>query len=331
MLFATIFVGLMLATIGLKLFPFYHLKQIDESVYVQPYPDIREVRRFGLAQDPPFYLQKIEESWGFDKPYPNITEMRVSPGVLSHTQAKLVEQLVLDNKERWTKASYTFALGHFIFGSIKTIAKRMKRDGSPYTFRHGFRLTPYRDLCRESDFVLHCKTGDEFSLLSDATGDLLYDIFSSALNVTPDKIVIGNGGNQSISGDVGHPAVLIFYPHLFWQFILNAHQDTYIMMLHTDFLLKMGKDSLGMDGCTPGSSVSIIIPISAEGAGLYFWTKDGKQHHLMYEVGSVYTFPVTMIHAAAHASYFEYWRNKRIRMTIQAFAIQCGDKWHVMH
>ena len=80
--------------------------------------------------------------------------------------------------------------------------------------------------------------------------------------------------------------------------------------------------------CVNTTLTTFLVPVVApEGAGLLFWNASGE-HEVMYELGSLYTFDAQLTHSIR--PWYE-WRTMLPRMTLQAFAMQCGDKWYVYH
>ena len=94
--------------------------------------------------------------------------------------------------------------------------------------------------------------------------------------------------------------------------------------------------------CDKTRTRTFLIPLTEpEGAGLYFWEKDGTRHDVDYKVGNVYSFEVSVLHAIRP---FPYWGGlwggigmMDARVTIQAFAIPCwgegdpGPTWYITH
>ena len=84
--------------------------------------------------------------------------------------------------------------------------------------------------------------------------------------------------------------------------------------------------------CNESTIQSFLWPLVAPpGAGLDFWGLDAPNgsavwHNQRYQVDRLYTFSGRLPHAPGTMAYRERWR-----VTLQAFAARCGERWVLYH
>ena len=288
-----------------------------------------------------FAVKKIDPDW-FEPPYPALDDIRTVPHAIAPRDVDRIVDFALRNQDRWTKVSLRQVLGNFFLGTSKSFDKATE-GGRLYSLRHGWRLSPSRDTCLETDFVAHDFCAARQDRLAEEMHSELWGVlrktYAAALGTAPERVVLGSEGHPALrAGEVGFPAVHAFLPNLAWQLVLNPHTDIGRVHAHHAILSDATNGAafaaLGLDvgRCQKSSYTSLLLPLTTpDGAGLQFWSDQGRIHRVTYELGSVYTFPAMLLHAVRPFSYREHRRREDLRLTVQAFAMLCGEKWHVIH
>ena len=279
--------------------------------------------------------------------------INMNPDIIEHVgdaalHAEAILDFVWENREDWVKVSHARSLGYFVFGKNFNHDKafNLKYGGPDYSLRRGYRLKRARrpgpdgksasleGLHGESDFrMLFPEKRKEVSEMFTAKFDSsLRDIYSGILGIPTDNVVLGDTGVLSTMENMGFPAVKVVFPSMYWHWFNNPHTDSYLYQM----------DYIGDKRCDKTRTRTFLIPLTEpEGAGLYFWEKDGTRHDVDYKVGNVYSFEVSVLHAIRP---FPYWGGlwggigmMDARVTIQAFAIPCwgegdpGPTWYITH
>lgn len=246
-------------------------------------------------------------------------------GALEEGVCDEIARFAWKSRALWTKFSLSFCLGYFGLGS----SANFDMDGDAaeveyWSFRYGFR----RWLAQESDFVLSERGAVHRKMVRKTLAgaahiftEPLRKVLASSLNVSTSNVVLG--GERGIE-DMGHPMIQIWLPNVAWNVVANVHHD----------LLYAGLDSVGGNKCN--EVLTFLLPISVpRGSGLLWWVPDPSrrqllEHEVLYEKGTLYTFPSGVAHAIRPWPYVE-WAATTLRMNIQAFGAQCGGKWYVYH
>ena len=241
-------------------------------------------------------------------------------GVLSKAACEAIAQAAWQKQVLWTKVTETGALPYFSFGWIANFDEGFKGTAVPlWSWRHGLRPL----LGHESANALlpagrarRAAIQDELLKLTTPL-EPLRDAIAKHVGVAASQVVFG--GEEAATSSLGFPGIQIYLPNALWQVVANPHTDK-----------KYSKQyGLSEDPtCVNTTLTTFLVPVVApEGAGLLFWNASGE-HEVMYELGSLYTFDAQLTHSIR--PWYE-WRTMLPRMTLQAFAMQCGDKWYVYH
>ena len=128
------------------------------------------------------------------------------------------------------------------------------------------------------------------------------------------------------------PAMQVYLPSVAWGVVLNPHTDNRIF--------KQLLSRVGRDECDDASRRAFLLPLATPpGAGLLYWNlrrHDGTpsevpvEHAVEYEVGALYSWPLDLTHALQPWPYAE-WDAAALRITLQLFGVQCGEKWYFYH
>jgi len=117
---------------------------------------------------------------------------------------------------------------------------------------------------------------------------------------------------------LGTPAVTVVLPNVLWHWIANPHTDH----VYADaFERKTAHQKLDCQRTANAGFKSFLLPLTLpEGTGLLYWEPNGTRCEVLYEMGKVYTFDVSCVHAIRPLSYHDCNR-KNIRITVQAFGV----------
>eukprot|EP00536_Pseudo-nitzschia_multiseries_P001930 jgi/Psemu1/322307/estExt_fgenesh1_pg.C_260003 len=265
-------------------------------------------------------------------PVDNIPEMVINyePDILEAVGQSALESgplldFVWENRNDWVKVSHGRALGYFVFGKNFNHDQDMQME-TKYSLRSGFRLTSNREAWGESDFRLHFpeKRREVSEKFRERFGSSLAGIYARVLGVDTESIVLGDTGALANMERMGFPAVKVIFPSLFWHWFNNPHTDNYLYQM----------DEINGNQCDKQRQRTFLIPLTEPpSAGLYYWFKNGTRVDVDYKIGNVYSFEVSVLHAIRPFPYFEWSRGSMMdaRVTIQAFAIPCGDYWYITH
>ena len=244
----------------------------------------------------------------------------VYDGVLSIATCEAIEQAAWKQQALWTKVTESGALPYFSFGWIANFdGNDAGTRGVPlWSWRHGLRPL----LGHESANALlpawrARRAAIQDELLKLATPlEPLRDAIAKQVGVAASQVVFG--GEDAAIG-MGFPGIQIYLPNALWQVIVNPHTDDMFSQQY----------GLGADPtCVNTTLTTFLVPVVApEGAGLLFWNASGE-HEVEYKVGSLYAFDAQLLHSIRP---WHEWRAMQSRMTVQAFAMQCGDMWFVYH
>ena len=92
--------------------------------------------------------------------------------------------------------------------------------------------------------------------------------------------------------------------------------------VYQNAILEKAADS----NCTHHPDVrAYIMPLRVpHNAGLRYWKTDTEYVDVDYEMGKLYSFDASTVHAIRPIPYFE-WRRNELRIILQAFAVTCDD------
>mgnify|MGYP004113645791 CR=1 FL=1 len=242
-------------------------------------------------------------------------------GVLSTAACEAIEQAAWEKQTLWTKVTKTGALPYFSFGWIANfdVGEDGEADVPLWSWRHGLRpLLGHESANARVPAGRARRAAIQHELLKlIAPLEPLRDAIAKHVGVLASHVVFG--GEDSATSSLGFPGIQIYLPNALWQVVANPHTDK---MYSTQYGLSEDPT------CVNTTLTTFLVPVVApEGAGLLFWNASGE-HEVMYEIGSLYAFDAQLMHSIR--PWYE-WRTMLPRMTLQAFAMQCGDTWYVYH
>lgn len=161
---------------------------------------------------------------------------------------------------------------------------------------------------------------------------------------------------------LGLPSVGIVLPNVLWHWMINPHRDRLYwqaLVLRLKLLqqeatelaeerqkmkqqqqndgFQVTNEALDSESSSPFECSNdpkvhaMIMPLSIPpGAGLRYWTSVENYHDVEYEVGKVYSFDSSVLHAILPLQYNELDRSPRL--ILQTFAAECDDgRWVLFH
>ena len=247
----------------------------------------------------------------------------VYANVLSTAACKAIEQAAWENQALWTKVTKSGALPYFSFGWIANFDgpdEGGKEAKVPlWSWRHGLRpLLGHESANARLPAERARRVTIQRALLKLTTLlEPLRAAIAMHVGVAASQVVFG--GEDAATSSLGFPGVQIYLPNALWQVVVNPHEDGMYSQQYG-----LSEDST----CANTTLTTFLMPVVApEGAGLLFWNASGE-YEAMYETGSLYAFNALLTHSIR--PWYE-WRKMLPRMTLQAFGMQCGDKWYVYH
>lgn len=232
-------------------------------------------------------------------------------------------RLAWEARSLWTKFSISACLGYFGFGgSLNFDADRGSMDLVPFwSLKYGFGgfVGP-----QESDFVLGVSGAQHRAGARDAQAaslptQAIRRSIALRLGVDENRVVLGGEG---VISNLSPPCVQVWLPHVVWSFLVNPHMDT--KYAH----------AVKLRNCNRSSTTTLLWPLRAPpGSGLLFWTRSASgaaiEHEVLYQRGSLYSFPADLPHALRPWPYREDLLAPRV--TLQAFALECAGLWLIYH
>jgi len=308
-------VGLVHGCLGNKLSKWHWMLVICfwSILILTPYlPD--RLRPLVYTRPPSLFLKYLDVN-------PNATVTEHVTGLSNEISARMVAH-TLAHAPDWTHVTKALCLGYFQYGPSHNFDRKYRytKSGSSGLwdlFVYGFQMNNPARQARESNHRLRHPhvAAPLLPVLYKHVLEPLRDVYKNTLNAT--TIVYGN----ELTDGLGVPAVTIMLPNFVWQWLANVHTDAGYA---TVFQEKAShSDCVAVDQPVRTLLIPLTVP---PGAGLRYWTSPVWQQ-VDYQLGHVYTFDATLIHAIRPL------RNHAItRMTIQAFGTECTDgRWIVYH
>ena len=260
------------------------------------------------------FFDYYEEFFGF--PYNESPQVTAHATGLTQEISDRIAAFAWDYRHEWKHVSTSVCLGYYQLGPSLNF-DRNRRDMPPfYSFVYGFNPSEER-LALESHFRNHfpAKRTQVVDLLQKEMLPSLREAYARTVNVPTDQIVYGD----EAFGKLGVPAITIMLGNAAWNSISNIHTDA----MYADKFEEKNKRNFF---CNSTYDVTtFLLPLTAaQGSGLRYWKKKDEMVEVFYEIGHVYTFNATMIHAIRPLPYKE-WQRQQIRMTVQAFGVECDD------
>ena len=250
-------------------------------------------------------------------------EVTIWKGALPPAALTNLTQAVWQHKGLWTKISMSKPLPYAVLGSTSNFDRAIDPPTAFWTLNYGFRhwLLPHTV---ESAHVLlpqgepHRRSMNQaIDQMRPWLSPLLRASIARVLKTTPDQILLG--GDDGFEGGT-YPAIQVWLPNLLWASVINPHTDSTITQAPRLMVTGLG--------CNESTTRSFLWPISAPtGTGLIVWAADGE-FEVNYKPGTIISFPANLFHAIRPWPYAE-WSLPRI--TMQAFAQRCGERWVVYH
>ena len=259
----------------------------------------------------------------------------VMPSALSAATCGHMVAGVMAHRADWTHANIPglgAPLPYFSFGVSSSFARAVEDAPVWWSWQYGFAAA----LGNEGAFALGVrgKAHRERSraLLRDARwlSDALRDALAVRLGVPAHLVVLGG---ESVISHLQHPAVNIYLPSAAWAVTINQHFDV-------DDFAPLLVQARGVP-CDEDTRLAVLVPLlmPPAGAGLLYYNMLDEQgapsaalieHELAYELGSMYTWPMSLAHAVRPWPHID-WGTSALRLTLQAFGVRCGDEWFFYH
>lgn len=252
--------------------------------------------------------------------------IRVLDFGLTREQTHRLAAMVYQHRMNWTHATTSQSLAYMQLGASINFDEKSRTPIPFYSFYHGFgfQMTEER-AAREGQYRLHFPEviQDTQDILRREVLPVVRPVYARALHTTADKIIFGD---DFVPG-LGLPSMGIMMPNVVWHWLMNPHVDRKYV---TGFRKLTG--SLGKN-CTENPEVqAFIMPVTVpDGAGLRYWRSTEETVDILYEIGKLYNFDASTVHAILPLPYKE-WRRREIRIVLQAFAVGCDDgRWIMFH
>lgn len=244
-------------------------------------------------------------------------------------------------RSEWTHISMAGALGGFTFGGSVNFDRRAR--GQPRTVLD--RLLQWRghetaDALANTEANRERRRRVQAALATHFHGPLRR-AYAAQLGVSSEHVFFGGetAAGRSLPGS--GPSAQVYLASVAFASVVNVHVD-----LGYEHNVDWG--AINGTDCAPRTLTSFLLPISLPrgGGGLLWWTpadpdgprsvqyseraRDRVEHETSYAVGSLYTFPSGLAHALRPWPWYE-WAAAHHRVTVQAFGMQCGENWLIVH
>lgn len=270
------------------------------------------------------FFHYYEEMLGF--PYPPADQIAITThhatGLSKQDSSRLAE-MALAHQDEWVHTTSAMCLGYFQYGPSINFDRKLRRKPGIWSFQYGLTPSEHR-LGRESSYRLHFPElrAGVVSVLKKEALPALRDAYAKTVGASSEKILFGD----EVFSNLGVPAITIMLGNAAWNSISNIHTDSI-------YASKFQEKNERTPFCNSTYDVTtFLLPLTAVlGSGLRYWTLVDEMKEVYYEIGNVYTFNATTIHAIRPLPYYE-WRRDDIRMTVQAFGVSCDDgRWVIYH
>jgi len=283
---------------------------------------------------PPQFVLRVAAEFNMNHHIPSAGIQAHDTG-LTLVESQRLAQLAWDQRADWTHITTSQSLGYFQWGSSINFDRQVSRTPGLYSFALGFVTSSIDRVARESDYRLHFPkpVAHVQRVLQHELLPRLRPLYARTLNVSStDQIVYGD----EILKGLGAPAITVVLPNVLWHWIANPHTD----QLYADaFERKTIHQNLDCQRTANAGFKSFLLPLTLpEGTGLLYWEPNGTRREVLYEMGKVYTFDASCVHAIRPLPYHE-WNRKNVRITVQAFGVECQgnaqnnyqSKWIIFH